>query len=77
MFKLRREIPANSVGDRIKAGLRSAIKDIKRDKYLLLLISPGVLFLILFKYIPMGGIVIAFKNYSIFKGIWDSDWVRI
>ena len=75
MFKLRREIPANSVGDRIKAGLRSAIKDIKRDKYLLLLISPGVLFLILFKYIPMGGIVIAFKNYSIFKGIWDSDWV--
>jgi putative aldouronate transport system permease protein len=75
LFKLRREIPANSVGDRIKAGLRSAIKDIKRDKYLLLLISPGVLFLILFKYIPMGGIVIAFKNYSIFKGIWDSDWV--
>ncbi len=55
--------------------LTNAVKDIKRDKHLLLLITPGILFLILFRYVPMGGIIIAFKDYSIYKGIWESDWV--
>mgnify|MGYP005856467319 CR=1 FL=1 len=53
------------------------IKQIRRDKYLLLLILPGLLFLFLFKYLPMGGIVIAFKEYSIHKGIWQSPWVGL
>lgn len=35
---------------------------------------PGMLFFIIFKYIPLYGISIAFKDFSIFKGIWDSPW---
>lgn len=34
-----------------------------------------VIYIIVFKYIPMGGIVIAFKDYSVRKGIFGSDWV--
>lgn len=43
------------------------------DLYLLLL--PALVYLFIFKYIPMGGLVIAFQNYNIFKGITGSEWV--
>jgi putative aldouronate transport system permease protein len=43
------------------------------EMYVLLL--PGLLFLLLFKYAPMYGIVIAFQDYNIFAGITGSDWV--
>ncbi|MFD2327951.1 ABC transporter permease [Cohnella sp. GCM10020058] len=45
------------------------------DTYLLLV--PGLLLLLLFKYIPMYGIVIAFQDYNIFDGISASDWVGL
>lgn len=35
---------------------------------------PGIIYLIMFKYIPMMGSVIAFKDYSAYKGIWESAW---
>jgi len=50
------------------------IKEIKRDKFLLLLVLPGFLYFIIFRYIPMGGILIAFKKYSVYKGILKSPW---
>lgn len=43
------------------------------DLYLLFLL-PGLVFLFIFKYIPMGGIVIAFQDYNIFAGILGSEW---
>ena len=36
---------------------------------------PVVVLFVIFQYIPMGGIVIAFKDFKISKGIWDSEWV--
>jgi putative aldouronate transport system permease protein len=36
---------------------------------------PGILFLLVFSYLPMAGIIIAFKNYKINKGVLGSDWV--
>lgn len=45
------------------------------DTYLLLV--PGLLLLLLFKYIPMYGIVIAFQDYNIFDGISASEWVGL
>ncbi|WP_051251096.1 ABC transporter permease [Paenibacillus harenae] len=50
---------------------------IKRDKYLYLLGLPGLLCLILFKYYPMWGILIAFKDFSPFLGFFDSPWVGL
>ena len=54
--------------------LRRFAKDVKRDRNLLLILLPGVLYFIIFKYIPMGGIVIAFKDYNVYKGILGSNW---
>lgn len=35
---------------------------------------PVGLFFILFAYVPMAGIIVAFKNYTFSGGIWESDW---
>ena len=42
---------------------------------LYILISPMVILLFIFKYIPMYGVIIAFKDFSVYKGILNSDWV--
>lgn len=43
--------------------------------YAMLLVP--VVYMILFKYKPMLGVVVAFKKFNIFKGIWDSPWVGL
>ncbi len=40
-----------------------------------LLLIPGLVFLLLFKYTPMYGIIIAFQDFNIFGGISGSEWV--
>ncbi|MFD0616053.1 ABC transporter permease [Paenibacillus sp. GCM10027629] len=49
--------------------------DIWKEWDLYLLLVPGVLFILLFKYTPMYGITIAFKDFNIFTGFGDSPWV--
>ncbi|WP_425464344.1 ABC transporter permease [Paenibacillus anaericanus] len=39
------------------------------------MILPGLLYFIIFKYLPMGGLVIAFQDYQPFQGILGSQWV--
>lgn len=39
------------------------------------MIIPGLLFFIIFKYVPMYGIIIAFKDFRISKGVFASPWV--
>ncbi|WP_420832545.1 ABC transporter permease [Paenibacillus periandrae] len=56
---------------------RPLLSDIRRDKYLYMLILPGVIFFLIFKYFPMWGIVIAFQEYSPYAGVWNSDWVGL
>ena len=41
----------------------------------LIFLLPALLLTIIFRYLPMGGILIAFKNYNPIKGIWASKWV--
>ncbi len=45
----------------------------KKWSYLMLLFP--VLYYIIFKYIPMGGLVMAFQDYNIFRGVFDSKFV--
>ena len=46
----------------------------RRHKGLLLLVLPGVLFFLLFNYLPMLGLVIAFKDFRLVDGIMGSAW---
>ncbi|MFC5614706.1 ABC transporter permease [Metabacillus niabensis] len=48
---------------------------LKRDRWLYLLLVPGLLYFLIFKYAPMWGVVIAFQDYSPFKGVFGSEWV--
>ncbi|UUZ84501.1 hypothetical protein LJK88_13025 [Paenibacillus sp. P26] len=57
--------------------LRRLGMDLRRDRYLYLLALPGPLFFLIFKYVPMWGMVISFQNYSPFAGITGSDWVGL
>ena len=52
----------------------STLQYMFQHKWLYFLLLPGVLYFILFRYIPMGGLVIAFKEYSPFQGMWGSPW---
>jgi putative aldouronate transport system permease protein len=45
-----------------------------RHKALYFLMLPGLIYLLLNNYIPMFGVIIAFKNYNTTKGIFGSEW---
>lgn len=50
-------------------------KDLKKNKYIYIMLLPVIVFLFIFNYIPMYGVVIAFKNYKPRLGILGSPWV--
>lgn len=54
---------------------RSLTRDVRRDHLLYVMLIPGILYFILFKYVPMYGVTIAFRDYSVFKGFADAPWV--
>ena len=55
----------------------SALAHMRANKMLYLLLVPGIAYYVLFHYIPMYGVTIAFKDYSIFGGVFKSDWVGL
>ena len=44
-------------------------------RYLYLMLVPGALVLLIYRYLPMYGLTIAFKNFRLSRGIWRSPWV--
>jgi putative aldouronate transport system permease protein len=59
-------------------GARSAaLKGIRENRGLYLLIAPAVILLGLFTYKPMYGVLIAFKDYRASLGVWNSPWVGL
>ncbi|MBP1975456.1 ABC transporter permease [Cohnella thailandensis] len=51
------------------------LRTMRRDLFLYLLVLPGLLFFLIFKYVPMWGVLISFQNYSPYLGLWHSEWV--
>lgn len=46
-----------------------------KNKWIYVMLLPGILYFIVFKYIPMYGLIISFQNYKPFKGVSGSEWV--
>lgn len=44
------------------------------NSQMLVMMLPGIILLLIFNYLPMPGIVMAFKDFRPMKGIWGSDW---
>ena len=60
-----------------KTNVQRKKKNWQKDWQLHLMILPGLLFSLIFKYMPLGGITIAFKEFLPGKGIWGSPWVGL
>lgn len=50
-------------------------RHIWQARYLYLLLIPGLLYFIIFHYVPMAGLILAFKKFNATLGIWGSKWV--
>lgn len=48
-----------------------------KERYLWLMALPGILYFIIYKYVPVLGVVIAFQKYSPGKGFLRSEWVGL
>ncbi|WP_248561120.1 sugar ABC transporter permease [Niallia sp. NCCP-28] len=53
------------------------MKKLQKSGPLYLLLLPSIILLICFTYLPMYGLIIAFKDYSPVLGIWNSPWVGL
>lgn len=65
------------VGTNLKSNrgkLARLIRGLKKDRYLYVMIIPVIAYFIIFKYIPMYGVTIAFKDFHPLKGILGSPW---
>ena len=65
--------------ERVNGGAANKKKKKFKRQYFELysLMALPILLVFVFNYLPMGGIIIAFKNYKFNKGIWGSDWVGL
>ncbi|MBT2764970.1 ABC transporter permease subunit [Paenibacillus sp. ISL-20] len=50
-------------------------RKVKQYRVLLLMLVPGMLYYLVFHYLPMYGVILAFKDFKITRGIIDSPWV--
>ena len=57
--------------------LNRTYRGFKRSLSLQLLVLPGILYFNIFRYVPMYGVIIAFKNFKLSKGVLGSEWVGL
>lgn len=70
----------HSAASKTGAGIKTSrifeiLRHIRKDRQLLIIFLPCLIFYAIFRYGPMYGIIIAFKDYGVFLGILKSPWV--
>lgn len=76
MFKPKKEaacVPAVQG----RRGLKAVQHELRKNWMLFLMIMPVIAFIIIFNYLPMAGIVVAFKKFNYTDGIFGSPWVGL
>ncbi len=68
-----------SAGAAVAPNLKKAkaIYYLKQSWMLYLMLLLPMAFFVVFRYVPMTNIVMAFKDYNLFKGVWESPWVGL
>lgn len=56
---------------------KSLLKRMIEYKYFYILVAPLLAYYIVFEYVPLYGLVLAFKEFNFSKGIWGSEWVGL
>ena len=64
-------VPPTSPAYTERRGWREAWRQIKRDRFLYALAALPLLYFVIFQYLPMAGVIIAFQDYDPFLGIYD------
>lgn len=60
-----------------KTGAASALTYIKKDMPLYIMLVPFIAAYLIFAYRPLSGLIIAFKDYNLYKGMYASPWVGL
>ncbi|WDZ54818.1 ABC transporter permease [Paenibacillus polymyxa] len=68
-------VPAPNLKMKKNKRTTESLLRMQKHKLLYLMVLPGLVYFIIFKYFPMGGLVIAFQDYQAFQGITGSPWV--
>jgi len=55
----------------------SKTRVMRKEYQLYIMLLPMLVLLVIFRYLPFVGIVAAFKDYNIFRGLWQSDWIGL
>lgn len=78
-MKMSLEVDSLPSNRRKTAPCISTLNRIRLRKYLpfYVIVAPVILYYVLFSYVPMAGVIIAFKNYTFRGGIWRSEWVGL
>ncbi len=75
-MKKTRSTPTKAVSKSRESGIGQKLKYVKANWQLyIIFLLPAFLLTIIFKYVPMGGVLLAFKDYSAMLGILKSPWV--
>jgi putative aldouronate transport system permease protein len=70
-------LPATGRHEGLTVQAKGLLRILKRYKALYFMLVPGIVYFLLFKYVPLLGSIIAFKDYKIIHGILDSPWVGL
>lgn len=74
-MKNKGQIVHTSHGDMVISTRMPVTKVFRRHWLLLLMLLPAVAYVIVFCYVPMTGLVLAFEKYQYRGGIYHSPWV--
>ena len=62
---------------RTRGRLHTFTRDLRNNKIYLLLLLPAIVYVLIFSYTPMVGVIMAFKRYNFTQGLFDSPWVGL
>ena len=60
-----------------RMGFKGGVQELWKNKLLYLMTLPTIIWVLIFCYYPMYGVLIAFKDFKYKQGIWGSEWVGL